>query len=95
MISAWVFSWWTWAIAALVLIVLEILSPAFILLGFGIGAGVVALGLLIFGPFVTGGSLSILLVVFAAASLVAWIGLRQMFKLPTGQVKTFDNDIND
>jgi len=33
-------------------------------------------------------------VIFAVLSLIAWIILRNTFKLKTGQVKTFDEDIN-
>ncbi len=91
----WVFNWWAWAIFALVLVILEIVAPAFVLLGFGIGAGVVSLLVLLAGPGVTAGSIPLLLVIFAAASLIAWLGLRQFFKLPQGQVKNFDHDIND
>lgn len=91
----WFFSWWAWAIFALALVILEMIAPAFVLLGFGIGAGVVALCLALIGPGLLGGSVAWILAVFSAFSLVAWIGLRQVFKLPTGQVKTFDTDIND
>ncbi|MEM6307481.1 MAG: hypothetical protein AAF701_05805 [Pseudomonadota bacterium] len=91
----WAFEWWAWAIFALALVILEILAPAFVLLGFGIGAGVISVVLLIGGPGLFGGSLPWILTVFAALSLAAWIGLRQIFKLPKGQVKTFDHDIND
>ncbi len=90
-----VFNWWAWAIFALILIILEIVAPAFVLLGFGIGAGVLSMLLLVLGPSFTGASIPLLLVIFAASSLIAWIGLRQMFKLPTGQVKNFDSDINE
>lgn len=81
---------WLWFAIALVLGILEMVLPGFILLGFAIGAGVVGLVLL------TGISvgLPMLLLVFAAVSLAAWLGLRRMFRLKTGQVKTFDHDIN-
>jgi membrane protein implicated in regulation of membrane protease activity len=36
-----------------------------------------------------------LMLLFAIASLISWILLRQFFKLPKGNVKTFDHDIND
>ena len=35
--------WWVWAAFALVLVILEILVPAYLFLGFGIGAGVMGL----------------------------------------------------
>jgi len=91
----WVFNWWAWAIFALALVILEIVAPAFVLLGFGIGAGVVSLLILLAGPGVTGASVPLLMAIFAGASLIAWVGLRQIFKLPKGQVKNFDHDIND
>ena len=88
-------TWWAWAIFAVVLVILEMLAPAFVLLGFGVGAAGVSLLLLIAGPGVLGGSLAWIWVIFAILSLIAWIGLRQVFKGPAGQVKTFDHDIND
>ncbi|WP_224824953.1 NfeD family protein [Cognatishimia sp. MH4019] len=89
-----VFEWWVWAVAALVLGILEILAPAFVLLGFAIGAGVIAVLLLIGGPALVGGSIAMALVIFASVSLIAWLVLRKVFALKTGQVKTFDTDIN-
>lgn len=85
--------WWIWGIAALSLVVVEILLPGFIALGFGIGAGLIAVLLLIVPDLVVAPSLLILL--FAVLSLAVWLMLRRMFSLPTGQVKTFDRDIND
>ncbi|MEL6596531.1 MAG: hypothetical protein AAFQ47_11380 [Pseudomonadota bacterium] len=89
-----VFEWWTWAVAALVMGILEIIAPAFVLLGFAIGAGVVAVLLLIGGPAFVGGTVPMAVVIFASVSLVAWLVLRKVFALKTGQVKTFDTDIN-
>ena len=40
-------------------------------------------------------SLPLLLLIFAALSLVAWLILRQVFALPRGQVKRFHDDVND
>lgn len=83
--------WWFWMSAALALATLEVLVPSFISLGFAIGAalmGVLTLiGLTFTGP--------ITLVVFAFASLLAYIGMRYFFALPKGQVKHWDRDIND
>lgn len=81
---------WFWFAAALVLGILEVLLPGFILVGFAIGAGLVGLLLL------TGISLGLpaVLLVFAVVSLAAWLVLRRLFRLKTGQVKTFDHDIN-
>ena len=88
------FHWGVWAGIALILGILEMVAPAFILLGFAIGAGVVTLLLLIGGAGAVGGTVPWMLVIFAVASLVAWLALRNIFKLPQGQVKTFEDDIN-
>ncbi|GAB5434672.1 MAG: hypothetical protein EpisKO_40420 [Epibacterium sp.] len=83
--------WWVWGVIALGLAIVEILLPGFIFLGFAIGAAAVAVILLT--PLSL--TLPVLLLVFAVLSLVAWLGLRRIFSLPQGQVKTFDTDIND
>ncbi|WP_166417289.1 NfeD family protein [Cochlodiniinecator piscidefendens] len=83
--------WWVWAAAALVLGILEILIPGTILLGFAIGAGVVAI-LFAFGVPLT---LPVTLVVFAVASLIAWIIVRRIVGVNRTQVKVWDTDIND
>lgn len=82
--------WWVWASMALALAIAEMLLPGFILLGFAIGAAIVAIIVLVAPPI----SMFWLGVVFAVLSLIAWIVLRNTFKLKTGQVKTFDEDIN-
>jgi membrane protein implicated in regulation of membrane protease activity len=64
-----------------------------VLLGFGGGAGIVALLLLIGIPVAA--SVPVLLLVFAISSLVAWLLLRRFLGVYNGQVKTFDHDIND
>jgi len=89
--------WWIWASAALVLAVAEVILPGFVLLGFAIGAGVVALILLVGGPLAVwlAGSLPVLLLVFAVVSLVAWLGLRRWLGVYKNQVRTFDHDINE
>lgn len=84
--------WWVWLAAALLLAILEVLAPGFIFLGFAIGAAVVGLALL--GPIQLL-SVPMILLAFAALSLVAWLVLRKVFALPKGQVKTFNHDIND
>lgn len=84
--------WWVWAVAAIALMGLEVLAPGFIFLGFGVGAGIVAL-LLALGLF--GSNIAVLLLIFAVLSLVAWLAMRQMFGLRKGQVKVWDKDIND
>ncbi len=89
------FAWWAWAAAALILGILEMVAPAFILLGFAIGAGVVALLLLIGGATAVGGSVPWMLVIFAVISLIAWLALKRIFRLEKGQTKVFKSDIND
>ncbi|TMV08841.1 hypothetical protein FGK63_06900 [Ruegeria sediminis] len=84
--------WWVWLAGALVLAILEVLLPGFVFLGFAIGAAITGLWLLI--P-VFPVSLPVLLLIFAALSLIAWLVLRRVFALKHGQVKTFDHDINE
>jgi len=85
-------TWWLWAAAALLLAIIEVLAPGFVFLGFAIGAAAISLILLNTGMSV---SLPMLLLIFAALSLVAWLILRRVFARPHGQVKNFDHDIND
>jgi membrane protein implicated in regulation of membrane protease activity len=85
--------WWVWCAAALVLGILEVLAPGFVFLGFAIGALGVGVLLLAMGSGTFG--LPVLVFIFAALSLIAWLVLRRAFALPRGQVKTFDTDIND
>lgn len=78
--------------AALLLATAEVIIPGWIFLGFAMGA--LAMGvLLLIG--VSGVSLPITLVIFAVLSLMAYIGLRWVFGLKTGQVTLFEKDIND
>ena len=64
--------WWVWLSGALVLAILEILSPGFMFLGFAIGAAIVA-GIVAL-PVSPG--LPALAAIFAGLSLIAWIALR-------------------
>ena len=84
-------TWWAWAILALALAFLEIIVPAFVFLGFGIGAMLTAL-LLLVGLAPSGAGL---LLTFAVLSLISWLALRHFFKPKHNHVKTFDRDIND
>lgn len=84
--------WWVWLVAGFALGILEILAPGFIFLGFAIGA--VATGLLL-AVGALGGSLPVLLVVFAALSLLAWFVLRKTMGVHKHQVKIWTKDIND
>jgi len=85
--------WWVWMAAALVLAILEVLAPGFVFLGFALGS--LAVGLLLLLGIGATLSLPILLLIFAALSLLAWLVLRRLFALTTGQVKIIDKDIND
>lgn len=89
--------WWVWGVAAVILAIGEVLLPSFLLLGFAIGAGVIALVLLIGGPLALwlGGSLPVLMLAFAVISLIAWLALRRWVGVYRSQVKTFDRDINE
>ncbi|MGB3407407.1 MAG: hypothetical protein WBA67_07920 [Jannaschia sp.] len=93
-------TWWVWMLTGLVLMVLEMIVPGFILLGFGIGAGLVGLGLLtglLGGMTALAGSyaFALLMILFAVLSLLAWLGLRAVFGPPGARPTTFDKDIND
>lgn len=83
--------WWVWAAAAVVLVILETLLPGYILLGFGIGAGVVSL-LIAIGVDL---GLEVLLLIFAVVSLIAWIAMRKVFGSPGNEARRIDHDIND
>ena len=84
--------WWVWMSGALVLATLEVLIPGYIFLGFAIGAAVMGV-LILLG--VSAGGFALTLVIFAALSLAAYIGMRKVFGLQSGQVKIWDTDIND
>ncbi|MGY3437074.1 MULTISPECIES: NfeD family protein [unclassified Marinovum] len=84
--------WWVWLAAALVFAIAEVLLPGFVFLGFAIGAALVGLAML--GPLSLL-SPAMVVLVFAALSLAAWLVLRRVYSLPRGQVKHFDHDIND
>ncbi|MFZ7092168.1 NfeD family protein [Primorskyibacter sp. 2E233] len=89
--------WWVWIAAALALGILEMLVPAFLFLGFALGAGLTGLTLLFGGGFAVwlGASLPRLLVYFAVLSLIGWLILRKAVGVRRGQVKIWDRDIND
>ncbi|SDZ02986.1 hypothetical protein SAMN05444004_105100 [Jannaschia faecimaris] len=91
-------TWWVWALAAVVLGILEVVAPTYILLGFAIGAGLVSLGLivgLLDGLVATTYGIAWLGIIFALLSLVAWLALRALFGKQGGGVTTFDKDVND
>lgn len=90
-------TWWIWGAAAVVLAIGEVLLPSFVLLGFALGAAVVAALLLFGGPLSVwlAASLPLLLLIFAVVSLLCWLALRRWVGVYRGQVKRFDHDIND
>jgi membrane protein implicated in regulation of membrane protease activity len=84
-------AWWMWVAAAAGLGLLELLLPAYVFLGFALGAlatgALVGLGVLV--------SLPLTLAVFGALSLAAWAGLRAVLGRRPGDVKVITRDIND
>ncbi len=72
-----VFDPWLWLAAAAVLAIVEAVLPGYLLLGFGVGAMVVGVALFPFAeaaralPYAP----ATLLVVWAAVSLLVWLGL--------------------
>ena len=70
---------------------LELMMPSYLFLGFGFGAIVtgitLALGMTMSAQY--------LMLLFSIASLISWVLLRQVFKLPKENVQTFDQGIND
>lgn len=84
--------WWVWIVAGFALGVLEILAPGYIFLGFAMGALLTGV-LLGFG--VLGGSLPLLLMVFAVLSLITWLILRRIVGVTKGQARIWHKDIND
>ncbi len=88
-------TWWVWMAGGLVLAILEVLTPAYIFLGFAFGAFAVG-GLLYFGVLVSV-SPPVILLVYAVVSLISWLILRLIFGVRLEKVKTWDKeqDIND
>lgn len=86
--------WWVWMVAALALAFVEVLAPAQIFLGFAIGAAVTGIALLLGVPSMAT-SLPLTLIVFAIASLVAWIVVRKVVGVRPGQIKVWNRDINE
>jgi inner membrane protein len=84
-------AWWMWVAAGVAIGVLELLVPAYIFLGFALGAlatgALVGMGVLV--------SLPLTLAVFGGLSLAAWAGMRAMLGRRAGDVKVITRDIND
>jgi membrane protein implicated in regulation of membrane protease activity len=90
-------TWWVWVAAGIVLGILELFAPGFIFVGFAVGAVAVGLLLVVGGQVsaILAGSISVKLLVFALASLVAWLVLRRIEGERKGQKKLWDTDINE
>lgn len=82
-----------WITAGAALLILEVLMPAFLALGFGIGAWVVAVVLLIAPAGML--SVSALMLVWAVASAASWIILRVVFKNRFSGSDGGEGDINE
>lgn len=84
--------WWVWLSAALALALVEIMLPGFIFLGFAVGALGMALLVLVlpgaFGP-------TLAMAIFGGLSLLAWIGLRIVFRKQRSGAHIIKHDIND
>jgi inner membrane protein len=92
MAGAFYTTWWVWVAAGFVLGIVEVAVPGYIFLGFAIGA-VLTGALLGFG--LLGGNIAVLALVFAVASLAAWMAVRQVMGKQAGHVKRWTTDIND
>lgn len=91
MITAFLGIWWAWMAAAIVFGLIEIFTPAFLFLGFAIGAFATGLIVAVTGGLATG----TVLVVFGVLSILAWVGLRLAFKRQSTDAKIFVKDVND
>ena len=89
--AAWLTLWWVWLCAALALGVVELLLPGSIFLGFALGALAMALVVAVFAP----ANVAVLLALFAMLSLVAWIGLRLVFRRQSSGSRIVTRDINE
>ncbi|KPP83444.1 MAG: Membrane protein implicated in regulation of membrane protease activity [Rhodobacteraceae bacterium HLUCCO07] len=89
--------WWVWMAGAIVLAILEVLAPGYVFLGFAVGAAVIGV-LLLWGGGVAawlGGSLSMMVLMFAIFSLLAWLVMRKVVGVRKGQTRIWDRDINE
>lgn len=89
---SWFSIWWVWVAAGFALAAIDVVLPGYIFLGFAGGA--VLTGILV-GIGLLGGNLAPLLLVFALASLAAWLIVRLLLGRQAGQAKLWDKDIND
>ncbi len=92
MLQALAGTWWAWVVLGFALGVLEVLAPGYIFVGFAIGA--VLTGILV-GVGLAPAGFAVLLLVFAALSVISWLVMRKIMGVRKGQVKLWDRDIND
>lgn len=88
--SALLSVWWVWLAFGGLLLIFELLVPAFIFLGFALGAGFTAVIVAMATP-----STPMKFLIFAIASVLAWGVLRWLIPPAPKSVKRFENDIND
>ena len=93
----WWSEWWVWGAFALILVILEIVAPAYIFLGFGIGAAAMSVIFALGGPFAElfSGSMAWAAAGFATVSMFGWLLLRAVLGVRKSEIKTFENDVND
>jgi inner membrane protein len=84
-------AWWFWLSAAVVFGIIEVLAPAFVFLGFSIGAVVVGVLLALGVPMTAAWSL----VVFAVMSVVGYGVLRVALGKTRGDVRVVTKDVNE
>lgn len=89
--AAYLSLWWVWVCVALVLGVIELLVPAYIFLGFSVGALIMA-GIVAFFPLMNP---TALLAIFAILSLVVWIILKTLFRKQSSGARIVTRDINE
>lgn len=83
--------WWVWVALAFILGIVEVFAPAYIFLGFALGALATAL----FVAVASGPAAAVVIAVFAVASLLAWVCLRVVFKKQSSGASIVTRDIND
>lgn len=85
-------AWWLWIAGGFAIGIVEVLAPGYIFLGFAIGA--VLVGLVLWSGLLAIG-LPVQIALFAAVSVLAWLGLRRVFPYSRGSVKRWTRDINE
>lgn len=89
--------WWVWIAGGLALAIVEVLVPGYLFAGFAVGAvltgTIIGIGLPGAGWLLTSPVNALL--VFAVLSLCAWLALRALLGVRSGQIKHIDHDINE